>query len=108
MKNIIHQDNKSTIILYKNGKSSSINHTKHIKISFFFVTDRISKKELNVEWCPTNEMIGKFMTKPMHRSIFNKFRDLIIGVVPIKKDIQEGDTKKSVSEYLVPETRRHK
>ena len=91
-----------------NLNSSSSKRTKHINICLFFITECISRKELNIQWCPTNEMIGKFMTKPMHRSIFNKFRDLIIGVVPIKKDIQEGDTKKSVSEYLVPETRRHK
>ena len=33
------------------------------------------------------------MTKPMQGSLFKKFRDLFIGVIPIKKDIQESETK---------------
>ena len=34
--NIIHQDNKSSIILEKNGKSWSSKHTKQINIRYFF------------------------------------------------------------------------
>jgi len=63
--NILYQDNKSAILLKKNRKASSSKRTKHINIHFFFMTDRISKKELKVEWCPTTEMTGDFMTKPM-------------------------------------------
>ena len=92
----IYQDNKSTILLQKNGKLSSSKITKHINISLFFITDCISKKELNLEWCPKNDIMGDFITKPMQRSIFRKFRDLIMGVIPIKKDnkeIKEGEIK---------------
>ena len=48
MKNIVYQDNNSAIILEKNGKFSIIKHTKHINIRFFFMTERISQKELDV------------------------------------------------------------
>ena len=92
----------------KNGVSSSSKCTKHINIRFFFINDRIGKKELNVEWCPTNEMIVYFMTKPIQGSIFKKFRELILGFIPIKNYIQESEIGRSVSEYLFPETRRHK
>ena len=34
-------------------------------------------------------MIGYFMTKPIQGSIFKKFRDMIIGVIPIKNDIEQ-------------------
>ena len=44
--------------------------------------------ELNVEWCPTNDMIGYLMTKTTQAIIFKKFIDLIMGVIPIKKDTQ--------------------
>ena len=44
MEKNIFQDNRSAILLEKNGKSSSRKRTKHINICFFFVTDRISKK----------------------------------------------------------------
>ena len=78
--NIVYQDNKSAILLEKNGKASSSKRTKHINIRFFFVTDRVAQKELNVEWCPTEEMIGDFFTKPLQGALFKKFRDLIMGV----------------------------
>ena len=62
MENMVYQDNKSTILLENNGKSSSIKRTKHIKICLFFITHCISNKELNVDWCPTNDVIGYFIT----------------------------------------------
>ena len=37
--NIIYQDNKSSIMLEKNGKASSSKRTKHIKIRHFFIKD---------------------------------------------------------------------
>ena len=39
--NILHQENRSAILLEKNGKMSSGKHTKHIASCYFFVTDRI-------------------------------------------------------------------
>jgi hypothetical protein len=56
--NVLHQDNKSSILLEKNGKASSSKRTKHINIRYFFVTDRINKGELSVDWCLTGNMIG--------------------------------------------------
>ena len=35
------------------------------------------------------------MTNPTQGSLFNNFRYLIMGVIPIKNDIQEIDTKKN-------------
>ena len=62
--NIIFQYNKSVILLEKNGNSSSGKRTKHINIRYFFVTDRIMKGEVTVDWCPTYDMTGDFFTKP--------------------------------------------
>ena len=70
--NIVYQDNKLAILVEKNGKASSSKRTKHINIRYYFVTDRISKNELAVEWCPTGDMIGEFMTKPNQGSLFTK------------------------------------
>jgi hypothetical protein len=78
--NILLQDNKSAILLESNGKASSSKRTKHIKIRYFFITDRVSKGDLSIEWCPTDEMVGDFMTKPLQGAKFRKFRDLIMGV----------------------------
>jgi hypothetical protein len=53
--NIIFQDNKSTMLLERNGKASSSKRTKHINIRYFFITDQISKGEVRVKWCPTSD-----------------------------------------------------
>jgi hypothetical protein len=80
--NILFQDNKSTILLEKNGKASSSKRTKHVNIRYFFITDRVDNGNVSLVWCPTGDMIGDFMTKPLQGALFWKFRDQIMGVVP--------------------------
>ena len=63
--NILHQDNKSAILLEQNGKMSSGKRTKHIAIQYFFMTDRIKLGEISTKWYPTGEMIADFLTKPL-------------------------------------------
>jgi hypothetical protein len=92
--NILYQDNQSAILLEKNGKASSSKRTKHINIRFYFVTDRIAKKELSVEWCPTGDMIADFMTKPTQGALFIKFRDQIMGVKPVISPAAAGTKSK--------------
>jgi hypothetical protein len=82
IENIVYQDNKSAILMERNGKASSSKRTKHINIRYYFVTDRVEKGELTIEWCPTGDMIGDFMTKPTQGAMFKRFRDQIMGVVP--------------------------
>ena len=79
---LLFQDNRSAILLEKNGKASSSKRTKHINIRYYFITDRINNGELQVEWCPMGDMIGDYMTKPLQGALFKKFRDMIMGVVP--------------------------
>jgi hypothetical protein len=79
--NIVYQDNRSAILLEKNGKASSSKRTKHINIRYFFVTDMIRKKKMSVEWIPTGDMVADFWTKPSQGALFKKHRDLIMGVV---------------------------
>jgi hypothetical protein len=82
--NVLFQDNNSSILLEKNGKASSSKRTKHINIRYFFITDRVSKEELSVVWCPTGDMIGDYATKPLQGALFRKFRDQIMGVTPAR------------------------
>lgn len=80
--NIIYQDNQAAMLLEKNGKASSGKRTKHIAIRYFFVTDRVAKGDVSLEWCPTEDMTGDFWTKPLQGALFRRFRDLIMGVIP--------------------------
>ena len=80
--NIVYQDNRSAMLLEKNGKASSSKRTKHINIRYYFVTNRIKQRDLTVQWCPTGDMVADFMTKPTQGALFKKFRDQIMGVIP--------------------------
>jgi hypothetical protein len=82
VENILHQDNRSAILLEQIGKMSSGKRTKHIAIRYFFVTDRIRAGKISPKWCPTGEMIADFLTKPLQGTMFCKLRDLLMGVVP--------------------------
>ncbi len=83
--NLLLQDNQSSILLERNGKASSGKRTRHINIQYFFITDRVIIKEVEIEWCPTKEMVADFMTKPLQGSHFRRLPDLIMGMSSIKK-----------------------
>ena len=83
--NVIFQDNKSTMLLERNGKASSSRRTKHINVRYFFITDRISKGEVRIGWCPTKDMVADFLTKPLQGALFKRFRDLIMGALPMRE-----------------------
>lgn len=76
---ILFQDNESAILLQKNGSGSSSRRTRHINIRYFFVKDRVDAKELDIQYCPTNEMVGDFFTKPLQGKKFTLFRKIIMG-----------------------------
>jgi hypothetical protein len=78
-KNILYQDNKSTILLENNGKRSSSKRTRALNIRYFFLTDQIEKGNLSIEYCPTTEMIGDYMSKPLQGKLFQKFKKAIMG-----------------------------
>jgi hypothetical protein len=102
--NVLFQDNKSSILLEKNGKASSSKCTKHINIRYFFITERVSKEEVLVVWCPTGDTIGDYANKPLQGALFRKFRDQIMGVTPAR-DLGPGKTDGGVGKT---ETNRSK
>ena len=78
--NIIYQDNTSTMKLQNNGKASSGKRKQQYDIKYFYVTDLIGRDEVQVIYCPTNYMVGDYMTKPLVGSRFVKFRYLIVNL----------------------------
>ena len=79
-KSTIYQDNQSAMLLENNGQRSSGKRTRHVNIRYFFVTDRIKSQEVDVQYCPTGNMLGDFFTKPLQGSLFKQFRDEILNV----------------------------
>ena len=78
-KNIVFQDNESAIKMLKNGRDSCTGRSRHIDIRHFFVKDRVDKREVDIEYCPTKLMIADYLTKPLQGKQFLLFRELIMG-----------------------------
>ena len=78
-KNILYQDNRSAILLETNGRKSAGKRSRALKIRYFFLSDQVEKGNVLIEYCPTDDMTGDFMTKPLQGPKFIKFRDKILG-----------------------------
>ena len=79
-RNILYQDNTSSIRLELNGKASSSKRTRHINTRYFLITDRVNKKEITIEYCPTEDMIADYFTKPLQGTLFRRFRNTVLGM----------------------------
>lgn len=77
----IYEDNQSTIHLI-NTKNNPKNSTKHVNIRFFFISDKVNRAEVTVEYHPTHEMIADFFTKPLQGSLFTSMRNKLLNFSP--------------------------
>jgi len=75
----IYQDNKSMILLLENGKASSSKRTKHLDVRYF-VTDCTKRGEVKVTYCPTENMLVDFFTKPFQGAVFRRMRSQILNI----------------------------
>ena len=78
-KNILYQDNKSTILLETNGRKSAGKRSRALNVRYFFIANQVEKGKLGVEYCPTDEMVGDYMTKPLQGRKFEEFVKTIMG-----------------------------
>jgi hypothetical protein len=59
-------------------------------------------KEIEIEWCPTKEMVANFMSNPLQGSHFRRLRDLIMGMPSIKKAKIPRKGMSSVKKAKIP------
>ena len=76
---VVYQDNTSSILLERNGRSSSTKCTKHMHICYFYVTEQVQNQAIHVTHCPTEEMVADFFTKPLQGSLFTKMHNYVMG-----------------------------
>ena len=98
--NLLYQDNKSTILLAKNGRISVGKNSKHTKNRFFLVTDKIVQGDLEVQYAPTKEMWADVNTKPLQGQLFREMRSKLMGV-PV--DYDDDKERRSTHPKLLPE-----
>ena len=78
---IIEQDNTSAIQLEKNGWKSSSKRTKHIDVRYFYVTDRLKKKDITrIVYKPTGDMESDYFTKALQGTPFHAHRKTLMGL----------------------------
>lgn len=51
-----------------------------MNIRYFFVADVIKRNHIKLVYCPTDEMIGDFFTKPLGGAKFRRFRNIIMNL----------------------------
>jgi hypothetical protein len=74
---IVHQDNKSTIILAERGRSNS-QRTRSVNIRYYAITDLIERGEIVIEHTGSKEMIADYFTKPLQGKLFKYARGEIM------------------------------
>ena len=75
----LHQDNQSAILLKEKGTSSAGKRSRHLNVRYFFIKDLVEKGLVEIDYCPTGEMIANFMTKQLQGDPFLRFKDQILG-----------------------------
>ena len=93
---VLYQDNKSSMLLEKNGRASSGKRTRHIDIRFYFVADRVASGDLRIEHCPTEEMVADYFTKPLQGALFYRMRDHIMNIDPSSSYHSSRTSQRSV------------
>ena len=78
--NVVFQDNQATMHLEMNGVLSSVKCTRHIHARYFFITDRIEAGDVEVEYCPTEEMWADVLNKPKQGKAFRVDRSYLMNV----------------------------
>jgi len=109
IENLLLQDNRSSILLERNGRASSGKRTRHINIRYYFISDRVNMKEISIDWCPTKKMVADYMSKPLQGSLFRELRDYIMGRVRCirpKSDVISLGQKKCIKKSTVNGKRR--
>ena len=85
----IKQNGPSTVLEYNQGAIELSNNpkfhncTKHKHVSYHYEREQLNLNTISMKYCPTEDMIADVMTKGLHKTVFEKFRNKL-GVLEIK------------------------
>ena len=93
----------------QNRRASSGQKTRHIDIRYFFIGDRIKTNGISIVYCPTEEMLADFFTKPLQGALFRKFRAVLLGYehISIHSFVSPQFQSRSVLEKVEMERLEH-
>ena len=70
----IFQDN-----MVEKGRSTN-ERTRHIHVRYYFIKDRVLKREIKLDYLPTGEMVADILTKPLQGSLFRTMRAKLLNL----------------------------
>ena len=71
----LHEDNQGAIALTKNPKTHS--RTKHIDIKYHYTQEVVEKKDIELVYCATDQMIAETLKKGLPTRKFEELRTMI-------------------------------
>jgi len=74
----VYEDNQGAIALAKNPVYRQ--RCKHVDVKFHFVRSVIKEGRINLEYCPTDDMVADVLTKPATKFKLMKFNSFMFGV----------------------------
>ena len=69
----------------KHGRNYCTGNSRHIDIQYFFVKDRVDKKEVSIVYCPIGRMLSDYFTKPLNGAMFRLYRGVMMGNINIEE-----------------------
>ena len=73
----VYNDNQGALYIGKN--LASVSRTRHVEMKYYFVQDLVEKKEIQLVYKKTTEMIADIFTKALGRVKFQEFRERLIS-----------------------------
>jgi hypothetical protein len=74
-----YHDNQSAMKLETNGQALCGQKKRHIDIRYFFMKDRVKNEDIEIVYCPTEQMLTDFFMKPLQGSHFKIFCEVLMG-----------------------------
>ena len=93
------QDNQSCMFLHEYHPFSIGRGNKHINVRYFFVVDKIEKKEARMAHCPADKMIEGYITKPTQGTAFKLHRNTIMGISEEEYGVCKGWYREVLQRY---------
>ena len=84
---VVYEDNQATICMSKNPESHG--RSKHIEVKYHFIREQVIKKNIEVKYCQTENMVADMLTKGLGKERFKKLR-MLAGLSEQSSVKQEG------------------
>ena len=85
-----------------NRRNTCTKNYRHIDIKYFWLKDRVNKKEVEIQYYLTHLRLADYFTKPLQGKLFRRFREVIMGykyindllldtLFPLKERVENRD-----------------